>query len=100
MSGSVNEIELVILFVLCLIGEADCLRLDRDSALPFEVHAVEQLLDHFALINRSRLLHEAVGEGGLSMVDVSDDAEVADVLCVHGVMVAQDGERGLTGYTG
>ena len=88
MAGRVYEIELVVLPVRALVSEADGLRLDGDAALSFEVHAVEQLLNHFTLINCAGLLHEAVGERGFAMIYMGDDAEVADVLCVHRFILA------------
>jgi hypothetical protein len=54
--------------------------LDRDALLALEVHRVEELLLHLALLDRLRVLEQAVGKGRLAVVDVRDDAEVADVV--------------------
>jgi len=51
---------------------------DGDAALAFEVHGVEDLFGHLARGNGAGELEEAVGEGGFAVVDVGDDAEVAD----------------------
>ena len=59
------------------------LRLDRDALLALEVHRVEHLLRHLALRERAGHLEQAVGQRGLAVVDVGDDAEVADVGLVH-----------------
>ncbi len=48
-------------------------------ALAFQVHRVERLFLEIARSNRPRDLHQPVGERRLSVVDVRDDAEVADV---------------------
>ena len=54
--------------------------LDRDAALALEVERVEHLLLHLALLERARGLDQPVGQRGLAVIDVRDDAEVADVV--------------------
>jgi hypothetical protein len=49
VSRSIDEIELVIAAVLCLIGESDRVSFNRNPTLPFEVHRIEHLIHHFAL---------------------------------------------------
>ncbi len=44
----VDEIQNVGLPIVSLVGQADGVGLDRDAALAFEVHAVEDLRFHFA----------------------------------------------------
>ncbi len=63
-------------------------------ALLLEVHGVEELLGHLALGERPRALEQAVGERGLAVVDVGDDREVADVLCME-ASDAASGPEGL-----
>ena len=76
--GRVDEVELV-----ALPRDAHGLRLDRDAALPLELHRVEQLLPHLAAGDRVRQLEDAVGQRRLPVVDVGDDREVADLGLVH-----------------
>ncbi len=76
----VDEIELVGLAVAGGVGDADRLALDGDAALALQVHLVEQLLLHVARGDRAGALEDAVGQGRLAVVDVGDDAEVADVV--------------------
>ena len=59
------------------------LQLDRDAAFPLQVHLIQDLLVHLALRKCVRRLQQAVGERGLAVVDVSDDAEVSDVGLIH-----------------
>ena len=73
MPRRVDEVELV-----AFPGDADGLRLDRDPALPLELHRVEQLLAHLAAGDGVRQLEDAIGERRLPVVDVGDDREVAD----------------------
>jgi hypothetical protein len=56
------------------------LRLDGDAALALQVHGIEHLLFHFAVGQSTAQLDEAVGQGRLAVVDVSDDGKIADVL--------------------
>ena len=58
--------------------QADGLALDRDAALALDVHAVEVLGAHLALLDHPGDLEHAVGERRLAVVDVGDDAEVPD----------------------
>jgi hypothetical protein len=55
------------------------LRLDRDPAFPLDIHPVQVLSTHEPLLDDTRRLQHAVGEGRLPVVDVRDDAEVADL---------------------
>jgi methenyltetrahydromethanopterin cyclohydrolase len=57
--------------------------LDGDAALAFKVHGVEDLGLHLAGGQRAGQLEEPVGEGGLAVVDMRDDREVADVTWIH-----------------
>src|SRR5580658_7725461 len=52
---------------------------NRDAALALEVHRIERLLFEVARGDGAGDLEQPVGEGRLPMVDVRDDAKVADV---------------------
>ena len=54
------------------------LALDGDAALAFDVHAVEVLVAHLPRVHDSGELQHPVGQRGLAVVDVGDDAEVAE----------------------
>ena len=58
----------------------DGLALDRDAALALDVHPVEVLRPHRAVVDDTGDLEHPVGERRLAVVDVGDDAEVADRL--------------------
>ena len=53
---------------------------DGDAALPLDVHVIEDLILHDALVHALGQLQNAVRQGGLAVVDVGYDAEVADVF--------------------
>jgi hypothetical protein len=83
VAGRIDQVELVIVAVLGLVMEADAFGLDGDAALAFEVHRVEDLRGHLAQRERPGQLEQPIGQGGLAVVDVRDDAEVADKARVH-----------------
>ena len=80
VAGRVDEVQQVLLAVFRLVGDADALRFDGDAALAFDVHAVKVLVAFFAFRHQPRDLKDAVGERRLAVVDMGDDAEVADMF--------------------
>ena len=78
VAGRVDQVQLV-----AVVREPDRLRLDRDPALPLQVHPVEVLRAHVAVRDGVGELQQAVGQRGLAVVDVRHDAEVPDVGGVH-----------------
>ena len=54
------------------------LRLDRDAPFAFDVHTVQVLRPHGALVHHLRQLQHPVGQRRFAVVDVRDDAEIAD----------------------
>ena len=83
VAGRVDEVQLVELAVTGVVAHAHCIQLDRDPALALEIHRVEHLLAHEALVERARELDKPVGQGRFPVVDVGHDAEVADVVLAH-----------------
>ena len=83
VSRGVDQVEPVLRAVLRRVRQRHEVGLDGDPALALEVHRVERLLHHLALLERAGQFEHAVGQGGLAVVDVRDDAEVADLLGVH-----------------
>ena len=75
----IDQIELIRLAIVGVIGHANGIGLDRDAALALDIHRVEQLRLHVALIDGMGELEDAVTDGGLAMVDMRNDREVADV---------------------
>jgi hypothetical protein len=65
------------------VVHAHGVELDGDAALTLEVECVQHLRLHFPLLQRTRLLDQSVGERRLPMIDMGDDAEVADVIEIH-----------------
>ena len=84
MTRSVDDVELVLCSVFGFVVDANGIRLDRDAALTLEIHIIEQLIAHVALRDRTRAFQEAICQRGLTVVDVSDDAEVTYARLIHG----------------
>jgi hypothetical protein len=59
--------------------DRDRVHADGDAAFALQVHAVERLGLDVALGDRAGLEQELVGQRALAVVDVRDDAEVANV---------------------
>ena len=83
VAGGVDHVQDVVGVVL-LPGQPDRLALDRDAALALDVHPVQVLRAHLPRVDDAGQLQHPVGQGGLAVVDVRDDAEVAD----HGLVRA------------
>src|SRR5437867_449796 len=68
---------------------------DRDALLALEVDRVHDALgDRLVLAEETRLPEHGVHEGGLAVVDVGDDRDVADrVALLHRLIVPRDGRR-------
>ena len=62
------------------IVQRDRMHADRDPTLALEIHRVELLVFEIARFNRSRDFEQTVGKRRLPVIDMRDDAEVADAL--------------------
>ena len=59
--------------------------LDGDSAVPFQIHGIQQLRLHIPIRDDGTWSSatDDSGKGGLSVIDVSDDAEISDEVRFH-----------------
>ena len=76
VAGSVNDVDFV-----AVVENGGLLGGDGDAALVFLVHGVHnQSLGHLGLVGAEsvRLLQETINEGGLAVVNVGDNSDVAD----------------------
>ena len=87
MAGGVDEVELVIAGVGAgagdPVGHRHGLALDGDAAFPFQFHLVQELGFHILGAHGAGDFQDAVGKGGFAVINVGDDAEVADALLFH-----------------
>jgi hypothetical protein len=59
------------------------MRFDRDSAFPLQIHGIKELILFFAFVDRTGTLKQSIRQGGLTVIDVRDNAEIARVLDTH-----------------
>ena len=79
----IDQIEAIGISVFGLVVEADALGFDGDAALALQVHGIEYLFVHFALRKRAGHFQQAIGQRGLAVVNMRDDAEIPLELWVH-----------------
>ena len=53
-------------------------KLNSDALLALQIHTIQQLRLHLALLHRPRHLHHPISQRRLAVIDVSDDAKIAD----------------------
>ena len=80
VAGGVDEVEDVLPPVFVRVGDAHGLGLDGDAALALQVHLVQILIAGFAVADQARVFEDTIGQGGFAVVDVGDNAEIADVI--------------------
>ena len=78
MARRVDEVQHILLPVVRRIVEAHGAGLDGDAALALEVHVVEHLILHLALVDRAALLEQPVGQRGLAVVNVRHNGKIAN----------------------
>ena len=85
----VDQIQDIFLAVSRRPAHACGLGLDRDPPLTLQIHLVEELGAHLPGGERLGGLEQAIGERALPMIDVSDDAEIADAAGIgHALTLA------------
>ena len=83
MARRVDQVEDIFLPVVRPVDRPDRLGLDRDPALPLEIHVVEDLLLHLALGQESGHLDNAVRKGGLAVINMGYYTKVPDFALIH-----------------
>ena len=83
MARRVDEVEVIGLAVFGVVAHGHGAGLDRDAALALELHIVQDLVLHRAFVHAVGQFQDAVGQGAFAVVDVGDDAEIADGIFCH-----------------
>src|SRR5215472_4654136 len=83
VSGGVDEVERVLVPVARRVEETHGVGLDGDAALLLQIHRVQHLAHRLLGVHGAREGEETIRQGGLAVVDVSDDGEIADTLGGH-----------------
>ena len=84
MTGSINQVENVLISVLSIIYNTDSLRLNGDSPFSLKVHIIENLRLHLAFCKKTGHLYNSVGKGRLTVIYMRYYAEVPYVFLVYG----------------
>ena len=79
MARRIHQVQLISLAIGGCVVEADSLRLDGDPAFALNVHVIKHLFAHLTFGQPARELDQAVSQRGFAMVDMGNDAEIADV---------------------
>ena len=81
MAWRIDKVELIGLSVLCRVVKRDALGFDGNPSLPLQVHGVHHALrDLLVLLEGARLAEHVIDEGGLAVVDVGDNRDVAELV--------------------
>src|SRR5947209_6392664 len=84
MPRRVGKIQPIFFSIFRRVTHRYRMRLDRDAALTFQIHRIEQLVLPFALLDCAGALEQSIGKRRLSVIDMRDDAEIARQLDGHG----------------
>ena len=79
----INQIKNIFLSVLRLIDDADSLRLNRDSAFPFDIHIVQNLRLHLPFRQCPGLLNNTVCQSGLSVINMRNNTKVPNSVLLY-----------------
>ena len=79
VSRSVDKVEHIIL-PSELILHLDSVALDRDSAFALQIHIIEHLGLHVLGVDGFRIFKQTVGKRRLAVVDMGNDAKIANIL--------------------
>lgn len=96
MARRIDEVEVVFVPLVGVL-HLDRLQFDGDATLALQIHLIEELFLHLALLDRLGQLQQAISQGRLAMVNMGDDAEIADVFLTHSLgssTVEEIGQRG------
>ena len=80
MARGVDQVEVVNLAIKCLVLERSGLRLDGDATLFFDIHRIEHLRTHFAILQAAATLDKPVRQGGFTVINVRNDRKISDVI--------------------
>ena len=82
--GGVDQVEGIGTAVRRVVVQGDGVGLDGDPPFPLEIHAVEELVLHIPQFDRPGLFEDTVGQGGFTVVDMGDNAEIAGQVAIPG----------------
>ena len=84
MTGRIDQVQDILLSILCLINGPHRLGLDGDSSFPLQIHIVQHLLLHLPAGEQSRFLDDPVRQRGFAVVNVGDNTKISDFALIYG----------------
>ena len=91
MSGGVDQIKLEVFSGLTGVGQGNGVTFDGDAAFTLKIHSVQDLVSEIPVAYETGVLNKAIGQSGLAVIDVGDDAKVAGLA--HGPPVLEGAAR-------
>ena len=79
MSGRINEIQLILFTVACLVTQGDALRFDSNAALALQVHGVQHLSFHLSFTKATTMLNKTIRKGRFTVIDMRDNRKISDM---------------------
>ncbi len=84
MPGRVDQIEHILIAILGIVDNTHRLGLDRDTALPLQLHVVQHLRLHLPAGQQSRLFYDSVRQRRFTVIDMRYDTKIPDLTLVYG----------------
>ena len=86
VAGRVDQVELILVLTAFELHH-DRAGFDRDAAFAFQFQVVEQLFLHLARADGAGFFQQPIRQCAFAVVDMGDDAKVANVFCHVDVVV-------------
>ena len=83
MSRGVDQIEHILFPVVRFVYRTDCLRFDRDTSFPLQIHIVQDLGLHLTACQKPCHLDDAVCQSRLAVVNMCNDTKISDFTLIY-----------------
>ena len=80
MARGIDKIQLVGIAIFGRVIKGHTLRLDGNPALALDIHRIEHLRRHFSFVKPTAVLNKAIGKGGLAVINMGNNREIAYVF--------------------
>lgn len=79
MARGVDKVKLIGLTIVGGVVQGHTLRLDGNTALPFQIHGIQHLLGHFTFTQAATDLNQTIRQGGLTVINMGNDREITNM---------------------
>ena len=83
MAGRVDQMKEILFSIQGGIGQLNGIQLDRDAALLFQIHRIQDLCLHLPFFHRIGQFEDPVCQRRLSVIDVCDDGKITNMTLIH-----------------